>query len=159
MKRSSVIGNLRTRTRGVPDGIGDRTGRSGDADLAHAFDTERVDMRIVFLDQNRFERRHIGVHRNMVLGQVSVHRTARIDYGLLAQRERYTPDHAAIVLTPRHARIDDPSSGEGADQARRANLPDLGIDFDLSEDCAMRFRRRASAVPRRGGRPRLRSLS
>lgn len=42
--------------RGVPDGIGDRTGRSGDADLAHAFDTERVDMRIVFLDQNRFER-------------------------------------------------------------------------------------------------------
>jgi len=56
MKRSSVIGNLRTRTRGVPDGIGDRTGRSGDADLAHAFDTERVDMRIVFLDQNRFER-------------------------------------------------------------------------------------------------------
>ena len=40
----------------MPDGIGDLTGRSGDADLAHAFDTERVDMRIVFLDQNRFER-------------------------------------------------------------------------------------------------------
>jgi hypothetical protein len=146
MKRSSVIGNLRTR---MP------------VACQMALATAPAVPVMPILDQNRFERRHIGVHRNMVLGQVSVHRTARarIDYGLLAQRERYTPDHAAIVLTPRQARIDDPSSGEGADQARRANLPDLGIAFDLGEDCAMRFRRRASAVPRRGGRPRLRSLS
>jgi hypothetical protein len=72
---------------GVPNGVCDRAGRAGDPDLAHAFDAERVDVRIVLLDQDRLERRHIGVHGNVVLGQVGVHYTARprIDDGLLVQ--------------------------------------------------------------------------
>ena len=35
---------------GMPNGIRDLTRCTGDADLAHAFDAERVDVRIAFLD-------------------------------------------------------------------------------------------------------------
>ena len=47
-------------SRCVPDGIGDRARRAGDADLADPFDAERIDVRIVLLDQDRFERRQVG---------------------------------------------------------------------------------------------------
>jgi CO/xanthine dehydrogenase Mo-binding subunit len=55
----------------VPDGIRDRARRAGNADLADPFDAERVDVRIVLLDQDRFERRHVGIHRNVVFGRES----------------------------------------------------------------------------------------
>ena len=57
---------------------------------------------------------------------------------LLVQRERYAPDHAAIILAAHQARIDDAAGGEGADEARRADLPEIGIDLDLGEHGAVR---------------------
>jgi hypothetical protein len=125
----------------MPDRIGDRARRAGDADLADALDAERIHVRVVFLDQDRFERRHVGVHRDVVLAEIGVHRTAgaRVHDGLLMQRERHAPDHAAIELAAHHARIDDPSRGEGADQAGHAHLPEIGIDLDLGEHRAVRM--------------------
>jgi len=44
-------------TGGVPNGIRDRARRAGDADLAHAFNAERINVRIVLsLPRNRFVR-------------------------------------------------------------------------------------------------------
>ena len=40
-----------TQAGRVPDGIGDRTGAAGDADLADALDAERVHVRIALPDQ------------------------------------------------------------------------------------------------------------
>ena len=63
----------------MPDCIRNRTCRTRDPDFAHAFDAERVHVRVVFLDQDRFDRGHIGVHRDVVFGQdwrSSVGRTA-----------------------------------------------------------------------------------
>ena len=40
----------------VPHRVGDGAGGAGDPDLADALDAERVDVRIVLLDENRFER-------------------------------------------------------------------------------------------------------
>ena len=134
----------------VPNGVRDRTGRAGDPDLADALDAERVDVWIMFLDQERFERRHIGAYRNVVLGQIGVHRTAgpRIHNGLLVQRKRYAPDHSAIELALHHARIDDASGRKGADHARGADLSEIGINLDLGEHGAMCMH----GVARLGGR-------
>src|ERR1700734_518171 len=44
----------------VPDCIGDRPRRAGDADFTDPLDAKRIDVRVVFLDQDRFERGHIA---------------------------------------------------------------------------------------------------
>ena len=123
----------------MPDSVRNRTGRAGNPDLAYALDAERVDIWIAFLDQERFECRHIGVHRNVVFGQIGVHRPAgpRIHDGVLVECERYAPDHSAIELAFHHARIDDASGREGADNARRSDLSQIGINRDLSEHRAV----------------------
>ena len=54
----------------MPDRVRDRTGGAGDADFTHALDAQRIHVRIAFLDQDRFERGHIGVHGNVVLAQM-----------------------------------------------------------------------------------------
>ena len=59
-----------TGSRRVPDRIGDGARRAGDADFADALDAERIHVRVVFLDQDRLERRHVGIDRDMVLGEV-----------------------------------------------------------------------------------------
>ena len=49
----------------VPDRIGDRADRAGDADLADALDAERIDVRIVLVDQSAprsTARRHSPAH-------------------------------------------------------------------------------------------------
>jgi hypothetical protein len=64
---------------------------------------------------------------------------ARIHDGVLMQRERHAPDHAAIELAAHHAGIDDPSGGERADHAGRADLAEIRIDLDLGEHGPMRM--------------------
>jgi hypothetical protein len=127
------------RSRGVPDGICDRTRRPGNPDLTDALDAEGVHVGIVFLDKDRFDRRDIGIYRNVVLGQICVHRTAgpRIHDGLLMKRERHAPNHSAAELAAHQTRIDDASGSEGADQAADAHLSEFGVD--LGKDRAMRM--------------------
>ena len=58
--------------RGVPHSIGDRPRRADNADLTDAFDAQRIDLRVRLLDQDGLERRHVGVNRHMVFGEVLV---------------------------------------------------------------------------------------
>src|ERR1700685_3255894 len=80
----------------VPNRVGDGTGGSRDPDLADALDAERVDVRVVLLDENRFERGDVGVYRHMVFAEIRVHRPARarVHQRTLVQSERNAPDHA-----------------------------------------------------------------
>jgi len=57
----------------VPHRVSDCAGRAGDSNLAHPLNAERVHMRVVLFDQDGLERWHIGIHWNVVLGQVRVH--------------------------------------------------------------------------------------
>ena len=54
----------------MPDCIRDRARRASGPDFAHAFDAESVHVWVVFLDKDRFDRGHIGVHGDVVLGQI-----------------------------------------------------------------------------------------
>jgi len=92
-------------------------------------------VRIVFLDEDRYDRGYIGVHGNMVLGQVRIHRTAGplIHDGMLMQGERYAPNHSATELAAHQTWINDPSRSEGTDQPGNAYLSEIGIDLDLGE--------------------------
>ena len=125
----------------VPHRVGDRAGRSGDPDLADALDAERVDVGVVLFDENGFERGDVRVHRHMVLAEIWVHRAAGawVHDGMLMQSERYAPNHTAVVLAAHQPRIDDPAGREGADETGGADLPQLGVDFDLGENCPVRM--------------------
>ena len=102
----------------MPDRVGDGTGRAGDADFADALDAERVDVGIVLVDQSGHPataRRH-SPGRGIPQGWHSRAAGAAVHHGMLVQRERHAPDHAAEELTAHQVRIDDASGGEGADQ-------------------------------------------
>jgi len=133
----------------MPHRIRDCTRRAGDPDFAHAFDAESIDVRVAFLNQDRFDRGHVGVHRDMVFGQIGVHRTAgpRVHDGVLVECERDTPNHSAAELAAHHARIDDPSYSERTEHAGDTHLPEIGIYLDLGEHRTMRMH----GVDRLGG--------
>src|SRR5215211_5298588 len=94
----------------MPNRIGDRPARASNADLADAFDAERVDVRIVFVDEDRLKRRHVCIDRNVVLRQVGVHDATRapVDDGMLMEGEGDAPDHAAEELALDQSWIDHP---------------------------------------------------
>src|ERR1700722_15349826 len=73
--------------RRVPDRVGNGTGRSSDPDLADTLDPERVDVRVILLDQNRFNRGYIRVHRHVVFAKIRVHHATGtwINDGVLMQ--------------------------------------------------------------------------
>src|SRR6266511_2030414 len=57
---------------GVVRGVGDRGGGTHDADLADALGTHRVDVWIVLVHPERFDRADVGVGGDVVLGEVVV---------------------------------------------------------------------------------------
>jgi len=86
MMRSSVIGKLRTR---IPVACQTAFATAPAVPVIPSSPTplmpSGIDVGIVFFDQDRFERRHVGIHGDVRLGQIGVHRTAgpRIHDGLL----------------------------------------------------------------------------
>ena len=124
----------------MPDRIRDRTRGACDPDFTHALDTEGIHVRVALLDKDRFERWHIGIHGNVVLGQIGIHRTPGpwIDRRVLLQRKRHAPYHAAAELAVHHARIDNAARSKGANNAGDAHLSEIRIDLDLGEHGPMR---------------------
>ena len=98
---------------------------------------------VVLLDQQRFERRHVGIHRHVVFAKICIHDAAAapVHARFFVQREGRAPDHAAIELAAHQPRVDDPPGREGADQARGADLAEIGVDLDLREDRSVRLQR------------------
>src|SRR6202166_4800115 len=108
----------------MPDRVGNSTGRSRDPDFTDALDTQRVDMGIVLLDQQGFHDRHVGIHRDVVVGEVGIQRWpgAPVHNGTLVPRKRHAPDHAAEYLAAHEMRLDDAPRGHGADKTAYADL-------------------------------------
>src|ERR1700722_9974144 len=126
--------------RRVPDCIRDRAGRARDADLTNALYTKSVHVRIVLLDNDRVQAWYVGVHWDMVFGEVRVDDPAGtvIADGPLVKRERYAPDHPAIDLTADHTRIDHATRRECTYKTGGADLTEIRIDLDLGENGAVR---------------------
>jgi hypothetical protein len=65
MSRSSVC-----VTRCVPYSVGDCPGGAGNANLTDTFDAQCIHVWVGLLDQDGLERRHVGVHRHVVFGDL-----------------------------------------------------------------------------------------
>src|SRR6476646_11440966 len=128
-------------TRRVPDCIRDRAGRARNADFTDALDAKCVHVRIVFLDHERFQAWYVGVHGDVVFGEVRVDDPAgtAVADGLLVKRERYAPDHPAIDLAADHTRIAHTARRKCATKTGDAYLTEIGIDRDLGENGAVRM--------------------
>ena len=61
---------------GMINGIGDRRRGSDDSDFADAFDSERIDLVVLFIDENHVDRMHIRVYRHVIIGKIVSHKTA-----------------------------------------------------------------------------------
>src|SRR3981081_4716196 len=106
---------------GVKDRVGDGRGGAHDADLADALDAERIDQRVLLLDEDHVDVVNIRIHRHMIFGETVIHDAAElvVDQRLLMQRhaDAAVPDAAdlaarpaATALTPRVTRITPSSS-------------------------------------------------
>src|SRR6266478_4897563 len=93
----------------VMDGIDDRGARSADTKLADPFAPERTAMRIGLVKKDDINRADVGIHRDMVAGQILIDEgaVARVDMVLLDQRRADPPRHATDHLGARGLRIED----------------------------------------------------
>src|SRR5262245_8768575 len=82
-----------------------RHGRRGadDADFADAFDTERIDLVVLLLDEDDIDRVHVRIHRHMIVGEIMAHEAPEpvIGDGLLMQRHADAADDGAENLAAR----------------------------------------------------------
>src|SRR5947209_19521294 len=60
-------------TRGMIDGVGNRSGGADDPDLANPFRTHWIDIRVILIDPGHVDGTNIGVGRDMVFREVVVH--------------------------------------------------------------------------------------
>jgi hypothetical protein len=94
----------------------------------------------VLLHRYCFERRNIGVNRDVVFCEVRIHDAScsPIQQRLLVKRERDPPDHAAIILALHQPRVDNGAGCESPDKALHPDLPKLGVYFHFGKDRSMR---------------------
>jgi hypothetical protein len=105
-----VIGSSRARTPVACQTAFATAPAAGDTDFTDALYSKSIHVRVVFLDQDRFESGNVGIHANAVLGQIGVHGAARTEVhdGVLMQCERHDQNHAAVELAAHQTRVDDP---------------------------------------------------
>ena len=128
---------------GVIDGIGDCRGDADDADLADALDAERIDDVVRLVDENHLYVVNVGVHRDMVFGDIGVHDAPEcmIDQRLLVQRHADAADDGAHDLAVRGLGIEDAAGGDRADDAGDTDHADLLVDLHFGEHGGMRVLR------------------
>ena len=58
--------------RGMEDGVGDSWGHADERDFAEALDAERIDVRILLVDEMYLKLRNVEIHGHGIVGRVSV---------------------------------------------------------------------------------------
>ena len=83
------------------NGVGYRGANASDPDLADAFRAELVHVRVDFVDHDDLDVRNVGVDRDVIVLQRSLHDAtgARITLGVLGEREADPPNDATEKLT------------------------------------------------------------
>ena len=106
---------------GVIDRIRDRRRGADDADLADAFDAERIDLVVLLLDEDHVDCVYVGIHRHVIVGEIVGHEAPEpvVGRGLLMQRHADAADHGAENLAACRLRIEDAAGRHRADHARR----------------------------------------
>jgi hypothetical protein len=81
----------------VIDRIRDRRRDADDANLAQPLDAERIDDVVRLIDEDHLDVVHVGVHRDMIFGNVRIHDAAEfvIEDRFFVQRHADAPNHAA----------------------------------------------------------------
>src|SRR4029077_14193144 len=109
--------------------------RPADAKLADALAVERTAVRIGFVEKHDVQRADVGVHCDMIAGQILVDEgaIARVDMVLFDQRGANPPRHASDHLGACCLRIQDATDREHAEHSSNAYLPRVAIDADFDK--------------------------
>ena len=116
---------------------------SGQADLADPARAELVDLLVRVIEEVHVDRRHVGVDRHDVVGQVAVDRRAvlRVVGRVLEQRHADAHHDRALDLVAAGQRIEDSAGVDDRDDAADAQPGDLRLPGDLDEVAAEGVRR------------------
>ena len=78
------------------DGVGDRGGRADADHFAQALRAQSVEGRVFLVDEFHLAAAHVGVHGDLVFGDVVVEEAAEagIDFAAFGQRRADAPDDA-----------------------------------------------------------------
>src|SRR5262245_16105054 len=132
-----------TFSSSVIDSIGDSSRNSDNTNLAHAFDSQRVNSSIRLFNEDDPDILHISVHWHMVLGDVGVHNATEIvvDQRLFMEGHADSPDHAPHDLTGGGFRIDDATGRDRVNNTRYADGAELLVHLHFGEDRRVRVAR------------------
>jgi hypothetical protein len=128
--------------------IRDRRRHAADRDLGHTLGAERIDVRVVLLDEEGLQLPDVGMHRHEIFSEIGVGHPpeARIETRLLEQRHADAADHPADALAVRDLGIDHAADPIGADQALDSYGAEIGIDAHLGEHGAEAVHRKAASL-------------
>ena len=127
----------------VVDRRRDRGGDAGQADLADPACAKFVDLLVGEVEEMHLDRRHVGVDRHHVVGQIAVDRRAvlRIVRRVLEQRHADSHHDRALDLVAAGQRVEDAARVDDRHHPADAQPSDLRLPGDLDEVTAERVRR------------------
>ena len=116
--------------------IRERARNPGNTNLADAAYADGIEVLVVLVDEGDVDLADVGVHGNMVVGEIAVDESpvAAIEHAFLEQRLTHPPDDTALKLAACHLRIEKPSDAVRCDDARDADHAERKIDADLGEN-------------------------
>src|SRR3954451_9946816 len=108
----------------VMNGVHDRCARAANTELADALASERTAMRIVLVQEHDIHLADIGVHCDVIAGQILVDEgpVPRVDVVLLRQSGADAPGHPADHLRARRLGVEDAADRELSEHAPDADL-------------------------------------
>ncbi len=123
------------------------------AELAQAFDAERVNPIVRFGNENDVDRLDVRVHRDQIVGEIGVDISpcALVQLRRLVESGAQTPDDPAHELAARCPRVHDFPGGEGAERPRNSDLARTRMHAHLNE---LRAKREGELISLRAARHR-----
>src|ERR1700686_2211406 len=92
---------------------------------------------VPLVDEDHLDIGHVGVHREMIFGNVCIHDAAKsvVEESFLVQRHSDAPHYAAHDLAGRGLGVQDASGRDRADDSGDSDYAELLIDFHVGEYC------------------------
>jgi hypothetical protein len=117
-----------------------------------ALHAQWVDGLVWLVDEHNFDVVDVGVHRDMIFGDIRIHDAAEfvVDHRFFVQRHSDAPYHSAADLAGRGLGVQDAAGRNRADDAGGADDAELLIRLHFREDRGVRVVRLRAAVLERG---------
>ena len=138
-----LIGNSRTRTRGVIRSSCDRSRDTGQSDFSDSASAQRVDVCVGIIEEMHFHQWRVSIYGYEIVSEIRIDRRTilRVINRLLQKRHANSHHHCAFDLVAPRQRIDDPPAVNDCDDTIHAQPRDRRLPCDFDKVTAERMHR------------------